>query len=76
MGNPSRRLRLATRWTKKKEDPIQALAGERPVSDAQRAYLTEKFHLDKTGIGGFKMPADPPRTVRVWASGSVYANIP
>ena len=34
-------------------DPIQALAGEKPVSAAQRAYLTEKFHLDKTGIGGF-----------------------
>jgi oligopeptide transport system permease protein len=34
-------------------DPIQALAGERPVSEAQRAYLTEKFHLDQTGIGGF-----------------------
>jgi peptide/nickel transport system permease protein/oligopeptide transport system permease protein len=34
-------------------DPIQALAGERPVTEAQRAYLTEKFHLDKTGIGGF-----------------------
>ncbi|HEX7743794.1 MAG TPA: ABC transporter permease [Micromonosporaceae bacterium] len=34
-------------------DPIQALAGERPVTEAQRAYLTEKFHLDKTGVGGF-----------------------
>ncbi|MFY1687848.1 ABC transporter permease [Plantactinospora sp. WMMB782] len=34
-------------------DPIQALAGERPVSAAQRAYLTEKFHLDQTGVGGF-----------------------
>ncbi|AVT33502.1 MULTISPECIES: ABC transporter permease [unclassified Plantactinospora] len=34
-------------------DPIQALAGERPVSEAQRAYLTEKFHLDQTGVGGF-----------------------
>ncbi|WP_026271333.1 ABC transporter permease [Salinispora oceanensis] len=34
-------------------DPIQALAGERPVTDAQRAYLTEKFHLDRTGIDGF-----------------------
>jgi oligopeptide transport system permease protein len=34
-------------------DPIQALAGERPVTAAQRAYLTEKFHLDKHGIGGF-----------------------
>jgi oligopeptide transport system permease protein len=30
-------------------DPIQNLAGERPVSAAQRAYLTEKFHLN----GGF-----------------------
>ncbi|MEU6075666.1 ABC transporter permease [Micromonospora sp. NPDC047074] len=34
-------------------DPIQALAGERPVTAAQRAYLTEKFHLDRTGVGGF-----------------------
>ncbi|ASW53651.1 ABC transporter permease [Plantactinospora sp. KBS50] len=34
-------------------DPIQALAGERPVTAAQRAYLTEKYHLDATGIGGF-----------------------
>jgi peptide/nickel transport system permease protein/oligopeptide transport system permease protein len=34
-------------------DPIQALAGERPVSAAQRAYLTEKYHLDATGVGGF-----------------------
>src|SRR5437660_11840811 len=28
-------------------DPIQALAGEKPVSAAQRAYLTEHFHLDQ-----------------------------
>ncbi|OLB79829.1 MAG: ABC transporter permease [Actinobacteria bacterium 13_2_20CM_2_71_6] len=34
-------------------DPIQALAGEKPVSAAQRAYLTEHFHLDHTGFGGF-----------------------
>jgi oligopeptide transport system permease protein len=34
-------------------DPIQALAGERPVTAAQRAFLTEKFHLDHTGVGGF-----------------------
>ena len=34
-------------------DPIQALAGERPVTAAQRAYLTEKYHLDATGVGGF-----------------------
>ncbi|MFI7076588.1 ABC transporter permease [Micromonospora sp. NPDC049903] len=34
-------------------DPIQALAGERPVTEAQRAYLTEKYHLDATGVGGF-----------------------
>ncbi|MFI7021645.1 ABC transporter permease [Micromonospora sp. NPDC049900] len=34
-------------------DPIQALAGERPVTKAQRAYLTEKYHLDATGVGGF-----------------------
>jgi peptide/nickel transport system permease protein/oligopeptide transport system permease protein len=34
-------------------DPIQALAGEKPVSEAQRAYLTEHFHLDHTGFAGF-----------------------
>jgi peptide/nickel transport system permease protein/oligopeptide transport system permease protein len=34
-------------------DPIQALVGEKPVSEAQRAYLTEKFHLDEKGFTGF-----------------------
>jgi oligopeptide transport system permease protein len=34
-------------------DPIQALAGDKPVSAAERAYLTQKFHLDKHGLGGF-----------------------
>jgi peptide/nickel transport system permease protein/oligopeptide transport system permease protein len=34
-------------------DPIQALAGERPVSAATRAYLNHKYHLDKHGVGGF-----------------------
>jgi len=28
------------------DDPLQALAGERPISDAQRAVLTERFHLN------------------------------
>ena len=28
-------------------DPIQALAGERPVSDAVREVLTERYHLDE-----------------------------
>src|SRR3954470_8299064 len=28
-------------------DPIQALAGEKPVNPIQRAQLTEQFHLDK-----------------------------
>lgn len=28
-------------------DPIQALAGEKPVNAIQRAQLTEQFHLDK-----------------------------
>jgi oligopeptide transport system permease protein len=28
-------------------DPVQALAGEKPVSAAQRAYLTAYFHLDR-----------------------------
>jgi peptide/nickel transport system permease protein/oligopeptide transport system permease protein len=34
-------------------DPIQALVGEKPVNAAQREYLTQEFHLDKTGLGGF-----------------------
>lgn len=34
-------------------DPIQALAGEKPVTAAQRAVLVERYHLDKHGIGGF-----------------------
>lgn len=34
-------------------DPIQALVGEKPVSPSQRAALTERYHLDKTGVGGF-----------------------
>jgi len=28
-------------------DPVQALAGERPVSPAQRAFLIEKYHLSE-----------------------------
>ena len=28
------------------DDPIQALAGERPISAAQRLALTERYHLD------------------------------
>ena len=27
------------------DDPIQALAGERPVSESQRQALTERYHL-------------------------------
>jgi oligopeptide transport system permease protein len=34
-------------------DPIQALAGEKPVSISQRIALTKRFHLDKHGFGGF-----------------------
>lgn len=34
-------------------DPIQALAGEKPVSASQRAVLTQRYHLDKHGFGGF-----------------------
>jgi oligopeptide transport system permease protein len=30
-----------------KGDPIQALAGEKPVNPIQRAQLTEQFHLDQ-----------------------------
>jgi oligopeptide transport system permease protein len=29
------------------EDPLQALAGERPVSPSQRVQLTEQYHLDE-----------------------------
>jgi oligopeptide transport system permease protein len=28
------------------DDPIQALVGERPITDSQRAALTERFHLN------------------------------
>jgi oligopeptide transport system permease protein len=28
------------------DDPIQALAGERPITDAQRQVLAERYHLD------------------------------
>ncbi|HKT00526.1 MAG TPA: ABC transporter permease [Rugosimonospora sp.] len=34
-------------------DPVQALAGDRPVSQATRDYLTRRYHLDKHGFGGF-----------------------
>jgi oligopeptide transport system permease protein len=34
-------------------DPVQALAGDRPVGQAARAYLTQRYHLDKHGVGGF-----------------------
>lgn len=30
------------------DDPIQALAGEKPVSDSVRAVLTERYHLDES----------------------------
>jgi len=29
------------------DDPIQALAGERPITEAQRQVLTERYHLDE-----------------------------
>src|SRR5690349_15186007 len=28
------------------DDPLQALAGERPLTDSQRTALTERYHLD------------------------------
>ena len=34
-------------------DPIQALAGEKPVTVSQRIALTQRYHLDKHGFGGF-----------------------
>jgi peptide/nickel transport system permease protein/oligopeptide transport system permease protein len=34
-------------------DPIQALVGERPVSQATRDYLTQRYHLDRHGVTGF-----------------------
>jgi ABC-type dipeptide/oligopeptide/nickel transport system permease component len=30
------------------DDPLQALAGDRPISDAQRQILTERYHLNAT----------------------------
>jgi oligopeptide transport system permease protein len=32
------------------DDPIQALAGERPITPAQRLVLTERYHLDEPFI--------------------------
>lgn len=34
-------------------DPVQALAGDRPVGAAERAYLTAHYHLNEHGVGGF-----------------------
>jgi peptide/nickel transport system permease protein/oligopeptide transport system permease protein len=34
-------------------DPVQALAGDRPVGQATRDYLTQRYHLDKHGLSGF-----------------------
>lgn len=31
-------------------DPLQALAGERPINDSQRAQLTAQYHLDRPFI--------------------------
>ena len=28
-------------------DPLQALAGERPLNESQRAQLTAQYHLDR-----------------------------
>jgi len=30
------------------DDPIQALVGERPITDSQRAALTERYHLNES----------------------------
>ncbi|GLY96399.1 ABC transporter permease [Actinoplanes sp. NBRC 103695] len=34
-------------------DPIQALAGERPITDSQRLALTERYHLDEPFLGQY-----------------------
>jgi oligopeptide transport system permease protein len=34
-------------------DPIRALAGERPITDAQRQALTERYHLDEPFLGQY-----------------------
>lgn len=34
-------------------DPIQALAGERPITESQRQALTERYHLDEPFIGQY-----------------------
>jgi oligopeptide transport system permease protein len=50
-------------------DPLQALAGERPISPSQRAQLTEQYHLDEPFLvqygyfmGGF-LTGDLGRTI-------------
>jgi oligopeptide transport system permease protein len=35
------------------DDPIQALAGEKPISDTLRAELTERYHLDEGFLGQY-----------------------
>jgi oligopeptide transport system permease protein len=35
------------------DDPIQALAGEKPISDTLRAELTERYHLDDGFLGQY-----------------------
>ncbi|MEV4274791.1 ABC transporter permease [Actinoplanes xinjiangensis] len=35
------------------DDPIQALAGEKPVSDSLREALTERYHLDEGLLGQY-----------------------
>ncbi|GAA4922954.1 ABC transporter permease [Actinoplanes utahensis] len=35
------------------DDPVQALAGEKPVSDSLRAQLTERYHLDEGFLGQY-----------------------
>ena len=34
-------------------DPLQALAGERPLTESQRAALTERYHLDEPFLGQY-----------------------
>src|SRR5918998_2489572 len=34
-------------------DPLQALAGERPLTESQRQVLTERYHLDEPFLGQY-----------------------
>ena len=47
------------------DDPIQALVGERPITDSQRTALTARYHGDEAAAGFLREPALEADRVRV-----------